>query len=57
MLDRKLGSFGQAKPSEADEFKLEMTDDITLRADELARRAQAGIRRALEERARRRDGA
>ena len=30
-------------------------DDITLRADELARRAQAGIRRALEERARRTD--
>ena len=57
MLDRKLGSFGQAKPGEADEFKFEMKDDITLRADELARRAQAGVRRALEERARRRDGA
>ena len=49
-IDRKLGDIARTRADdEAKAAEIEM-GDVTIRADELARRAQAGIRRALEER-------
>ena len=49
MIDRKLGDLGRSSDDEPAGAEIEL-GDVTIRADELARRAQAGIRKALEER-------
>jgi class 3 adenylate cyclase len=50
MIERKLGDLGRPKgDADAPGAEVEL-GDVTIRADELARRAQAGIRKALEER-------
>ncbi len=49
MIDQKLGDIARTREDAPQEAEVEL-DDITIRADELARRAQAGIRKALEER-------
>ena len=49
MIDRKLGDIGRSTDGGAHDAEVEL-GDVAIRADELARRAQAGIRKALEER-------
>jgi class 3 adenylate cyclase len=49
-IDRKLGDLAE-RPDDAAATDVEL-GDVHVRADELARRAQAGIRRAMEERTR-----
>lgn len=55
MIDRKLGDLAQrGTDGEPGDAQVEI-GDVSFRADELARRAQAGIRQALEERMRKHD--
>lgn len=49
LIDRKLGDLGRSSDDESAGAEIEL-GDVTIRADELARRAQSGIRKALEER-------
>jgi hypothetical protein len=49
MIDRRLGDLGRSPDDEPAGAEIEL-GDVTIRADELARRAQTGIRTALEER-------
>ena len=49
-IDRKLGDIARPRSGEeAQGAEIEL-GDVTIRAEDLARRAQAGIRKALEER-------
>ncbi len=52
MIDRKLGDLAQRATDRGPEGAQVQIGDTSFRADELARRAQAGIRQALEERMR-----